>query len=69
MEELLSILKTVSEGGYTWQETIVVGLAILGVTLSILIIVRGLVSIVSLFMKSVDKAIEKINVKSKYDKI
>jgi hypothetical protein len=68
MEELLSILKIVSEGGYTWQETIVVSLAILGVTLSILIIVRGIVSIVSLFMRTADKAIDKISIKQKTDK-
>lgn len=65
MNELLGILRSMSEGGYSWQETIIIGLAIVGIILSILIIVRGIVSIVSLFMKTADKAIDKISTRSK----
>jgi hypothetical protein len=71
MNELLGILRSMSEGGYSWQETIIVSLAIIGMTLSIIVlplgIVRGITSIISLFMKTADKAIDKISIKSKTD--
>jgi hypothetical protein len=71
VEELIGIFKNICEGGFTWQETIVVSLAIIGMALSIIVltlgIVRGITTIVSLFMKTVDKAIDKISTRSKTD--
>jgi len=72
MNELLGILQSMSEGGYSWQETIIISLAIIGMALTVIVlplgIVRGIVSIVSLFMRTADKAIDKISIKQKTDK-
>lgn len=54
-----------SEGGYTWQETIILGIALVGLTISVLIVVQGSVSVISLFLKTIDRAIEKVHVPEK----
>lgn len=60
MDDILSIVKMIATDGFTWQETIIVSLFIIGATLSVLIIIRGGVSLFSLFLKTVDNAISKM---------
>jgi len=65
MDEVFDILMTMAENGYTWQETIIMGLIIVGVTLSVGVIVKGIVAMISQFLHTIDKAVEKIPVASK----
>jgi hypothetical protein len=60
MDDILSIMKMIATDGFTWQETIIVSLFIIGATLSVLIIIRGGVSLFSLFLRTVDNAISKM---------
>lgn len=60
MDDILSIMKMIATDGFTWQETIIVSLFIMGATLSVLIIIRGGVSLFSLFLRTVDNAISKM---------
>lgn len=65
MDDIFSILMAMAENGYTWQETIIMGLIIVGVTLSISVAVKGIVAMISQFLHTIDKAVEKIPVSSK----
>lgn len=65
MDDILDIIKMMAEGGYTWQETIIMSLALVGLTLSVMIVVRGGVSLVGLVMKTVERAIDKIHIPEK----
>lgn len=64
MSDIISILEMVVEGGFTWQETITLGLAIIGCTLSVLIIVQGAVSLIGKILETVNIALQKIKPKS-----
>lgn len=61
MNDVIEIIRTMTENGYTWQETIILCIALIGLTLSVMIVVRGGVSLVSLFLKTVDVAIDKLS--------
>jgi len=67
MDEVFDILMTMAENGYTWQETIIMGLIIVGVTLSVGAIVKGIVAMISKFLHTIDRAVDKINVGSKIE--
>jgi len=64
MSEVLDLIKMMAEGGFTWQETIILSLPIIGVTLSILIIVRGGVSLVGKVMETIIIALQRIKIRS-----
>lgn len=61
MNDIFSIIRSIAENGFTWQETIIMSFFIIGATLSVLIIVRGGVSIFSLLLRMLDTALSKIN--------
>jgi hypothetical protein len=65
MNDVFDIIKVMAEDGYTWQETIILGIALIGLTLSVPVVVRGAVSLTSLFLRTIERAIEKIHIPEK----
>lgn len=63
MNDALEIVRMMAEGGFTWQETIIISLALTGATLSVLIIVRGGVALVARIMETFNIALQKINIR------
>lgn len=59
MDSLYSLIRTLIDNGLTWQETIIMSFFIMGLTLCVFVLVKGVISLISLFLRTVDNAIEK----------
>lgn len=65
MDNLYTLIRILIDNGITWQETIIMSFFIMGLTLCVFVLVKGGISLISLFLRTVDNAIDKFTIRPK----